>query len=229
MSNQEFFCPTLVDHWRSLLAQGLSSEDWSASTGQISNIAYNLQYLEFLDYQIHYSALHSTVGAITHKMLVVTGMSIVESILFAVLDKSDMLGVYEWQTMNEDIGRVQTIDHVKVRTRTIVEMKLETPIPRSLTLDQMVKKVEKKHLIDLDQQSFADLSRLRKLRNKIHIHDVPTSQDTDWNTFGLKESNLIKSVLHALLTSSFFNPTIDQSKFCEFLTYRPKKWVLKSN
>lgn len=224
----EFFCPTLVDQWRSFLRQGLVAETWSISHGQLSNLAYNLQYLEFLDHQIHNNALHSVVGSITHKMTVVIGMSIVESILFAVLSKLHMVGVNEWVTIHTDTGRPQSVDGATLRTITITERKLEIPNPKSLTLDQMVKKIESKKLIELDQQAFANLSRLRKLRNKIHIHDVPTSQDTDWNSFGLNESNLIKSVLYALLTSSTFSPNERQMAFCEFLTYQPNTWVLKA-
>jgi hypothetical protein len=228
MSDEQFYCPTPVDQWRSFLKQGLSTLDWSASHGQLSNIAYNLQYLEFLDHQVHHNYLHASVGTITHKMMVVTGMSIVESILFGILSKLDLVGVNEWAPIQEDMGRTQAVEGVLFRIRTITDRKLEVPIPKSLTLDQMVKKVEKRKLIGLDQQSFADLSRLRKLRNKIHIHDVSSRQHTDWNSFGLKESNLIKSVLYALLTSSIFSPDENQLKLCQFLTYQPKTWTLKS-
>lgn len=227
MSDEKFYCPTPVDQWRSFLKQGLSTVDWSVSHGQLSNIAYNLQYLEFLDHQVHHNYLHASVGTITHKMIVVTGMSIVESVLFGTLSKLGLVGVNEWVPIHKDIGRTQSVDGMLLRIITITEQKLDVPIPKSLTLDQMVKKVEKRKLIGLDQQSFSDLSRLRKLRNKIHIHDVPSRQDTDWNSFGLKESNLIKSVLYALLTSSMFTPDENQLKLCQFLTYQPKTWTLK--
>ena len=70
----------------------------------------------------------------------------------------------------------------------------------------MIKTVVNKKLIpsEVSGTLYKDLSELRILRNKIHIHGVDGSWDTDWNSFSEKEWYLIKEVLFGLLGSDLF-------------------------
>ena len=54
---------------------------------------------------------------------------------------------------------------------------------------------------------------MRKLRNKIHIHDADHSFDTDWNNFNFKELVLICDVLHSIITSDLFKESEIMNRF----------------
>jgi len=64
---------------------------------------------------------------------------------------------------------------------------------------------------------YKDLTELRTLRNKIHIHNVKSSWDTDWNSFGKKEIKLTKKILYGLLSSNLFQPEDTDNKLFSFL------------
>lgn len=76
-----FWSPSLIDRWRGFLGRGVPKDGTLRHRyAFISNIGYNLQYLQFLDYQIEEIPLHATVYTQTLKSFVITGMGIVEAI-----------------------------------------------------------------------------------------------------------------------------------------------------
>ncbi len=74
----------------------------------------------------------------------------------------------------------------------------------AMTFDQMCKKVESKKLLGDEKDLYKEISGIRKLRNKIHIHGIEDSQDTDWYNFNQNQFKLIKKVLYGILISSRF-------------------------
>ena len=132
-------------------------------------------------------------------------MSVVESILFYVLKAHSQLPTTQWQEVRSNIiSPAFSHEGVDMRLQTTVQKKLQTPEAKMPTLDQMIKRVERKRLLGIDLETYKLLNHLRKLRNKVHIYDVQDRFGTDWNTFSEKDLLNCKRVLFALLSSELF-------------------------
>lgn len=69
--------PHSVDVFKELISQGILSD---IQQNVLSNIAYNLQYFEYLQLQIDELKLHSIISCLLYKTYIVTTMSIIEAI-----------------------------------------------------------------------------------------------------------------------------------------------------
>lgn len=216
ISKDEFYCPALIDNWRSFLRSYIDTEvpgvvDLKSFR---SNLCYTLQYLEYTDFLLKNQALHASVITITYKSFVVFGASVLESILFYAVGKQGFRRRKKWDEFKSyKSSNSQKIGDIKTQVRTILEVELDEPLVENETLSQLIQKVLKKDLIPTKskEELYKDLTRLRKLRNKIHLYSVEGSWDTDWNSFTRREFYLTKKVLFGVLSSQLF----DQGKLSD--------------
>ena len=218
-SNESFYCPTGVDAIHSLLRQGIKREKSILLHGYafVRNIAYNLQYLEYLNYVLSETDLHVTVRTLTQKTFVITGMSIVEAILWFVLKSSGQQRKDSWEIVQELETKTFENNDGKYKISNIISKFRPEPIDVEMTLDAMIKKVESRKLLGLDGQVYKDLNYLRKLRNRVHIHAVQHDKDTDWYSFNNREVELMRGVLGSVLRSELFAPDEDQALIISYL------------
>lgn len=219
MAVDEFWCPnTLIDTWRRFLGRGIRKDSTLKHRHAfISNIGYSLQYLEFLDHQLSSVRLHSTIEKHMNKSFVVTGMSIVEAIMWYVLKKHGLQRVEKWEAVVDPSTNTFSLSDEQHRIRNVLERKLEEPKEVEASLMWMIRKVESKKLIGVDEQVYKDLNYLRGLRNKVHIHVVQHDTDTDWNAFSANELRVMKKALHGVLTSELFQPNQHYREKLRFL------------
>jgi hypothetical protein len=218
-SNEGFYCPTGVDFIHSLLRQGIKKENSVLSHGYafVRNIAYNLQYLEYLNYVLSETELHVIVRTLTQKTFVITGMSIVEAILWFVLKSSGQQRKDAWEITQEVESKAFEAQDGKYKISNIISKLRPEPVDVEMTLDAMIKKVESKKLLGLDGQVYKDLNYLRKLRNRVHIHAVQHDKDTDWYSFNNREVELMRGVLGSVLRSELFAPDEGQALLISYL------------
>lgn len=218
LADGEFWSPTLIDTWRRLLRRGVADDGTLRHRyAFVSNIGYNLQYLQFLDYQRADVPLHATVYTQTLKSFVITGMGVVEAVCWYVLKKHGWNKTEQW----ERIADLKTSDFEEndsqYRIVNSVERRSSRPIEVEMSLQWMIRQVEKRKLLGMDRQVYKDLNYLRGLRNKVHIHVVQHDTDTDWNSFNNNEFKLMKKALHGVLTSALFEPLEEEKRHLEFL------------
>lgn len=215
--DEGFWSPNPIDLIRAFLRKGIPDDDVLAhNRAFISNIAYNLQYLEFLNHLLTDKQLHVTVRTQSQKSFVIGCMSIIEAILWYVLRKNRMHKIEEWEEIKEfQTPSFRNGDDEFCIKNTILKKRNE-PIEREMTLDSMIKKVESKKLLGIEHQVYRDLNYLRKLRNRVHIHAVQHDRDTDWYSFNDQEVKLSKKVLFSVLSSDFFEP---EEKHCTIIQY----------
>ena len=208
MSEKEgFWCPTLIDSWRAFLRQGIADDGTLQHRNAfISNIGYNLQFMEFSNYQILEVHLHATVYTQTMKSFVVTGMGIVEALMWYLLKKNNLNRKVDWEKIAELQTSTYKDSEAEFRIVNFIEKKLEKSKEVEMSLQWMLKKVENKKLLGVDSQVYRDLNYLRALRNKVHIHIVQHDADTDWNAFNDNEFKLMKKALYGVFTSELFKP-----------------------
>lgn len=206
----EFFPPIGIDWWRYYLSKGCSdSKHHKHHKSFISNLGYSLQYLEFLDYQCREEPLHMTVHTLTVKTFVVTTMSVIEGLAFYLLTINGRGTMKEWEEVDTWISNSKKKDNVEIRVQSTLQRKLEKPLPDTMTLDVMIKKLEKSNLLSISRDDYKTLSYFRKLRNKVHVYDVSHYLDTDWNSFPISKLGECKKVLGSFLRSEIFNPSED--------------------
>lgn len=218
--NAGFFCPAAVDTVHAFVHRGIPKEDQvlAYSYAYVRNIAYNLQYLEFLSHTFDEAELHATVRTLSQKTFVITGMSVVEAVLWYVLKKAGHQRREEWEEVQELNSQTFQQDGHDYRLINNLCRKLPAPIDAEMSLDAMIKRVEAKKLLGIDLQVYKDLNYLRKLRNRVHIHAVQHDKDTDWWNFNNKEVKLMKGVLHSVLCSQLFDPLPEHTALFEYLT-----------
>ncbi|MGE0470922.1 MAG: hypothetical protein AB7L09_14960 [Nitrospira sp.] len=217
-ADEGFWCPNGVDLIRLFLQRGMpKNKVIRHHTAFVGNISYHLQYLEFLNHLLTEKQLHVIVRQQTQKTFVITGMSIIEAILWYILRKEGMQKMEEW----DEIGNFETSsfmnDTSELRIINTIVKKRDKPVEVEMSLDSMLKKVESKKLLGLDHQVYRKLNYLRKLRNRVHIHTVGFDHDTDWYSFSDKEVRLMKKVLHSVLSSELFKPEKEHKSIIEYL------------
>jgi hypothetical protein len=171
----------------------------------VKNLSYSTQYLEFIINSLN-SKMHESIKMEMIKSTVIVGIGIIESILYYFIKSNNL----QKETLYKEISTVTANDKKIgddfIRVETKLYKKLEISIEEEMNLDYMLKRAESKRLIGSDSSLYAQLRRLRKLRNKVHLHLIEENLDTDWNNFQSKELIMIKKALDKLFcTKTIFN------------------------
>lgn len=173
-------------------------------TGIIKNVAYTLQYLEFLtqiDDDLNLSAVLTTQN---HKAFVIHGCAVVEAIFYYALVTSGRAPHTDWISQAKITSSEFNLAGRVFRQETEYFVKVPKPMLESMTFDAMCKRVESKKVIRLDNAFYSKLPYLRGLRNRVHIYGIENTADTDYIKFNRKDYELMKSILKAIMTSHLF-------------------------
>lgn len=191
------WAPTSVTQFCKLLRQGILN---NIDEPICKNVAYNLQYLQYLDFQMRELKLHSVIYAMICKTFIITSMSIVEAIFYYILKSNN-----ENKTSNEELIFTTKSNKKKCNDdELIIETniyKIVEPKRVEMSLDSMIKKMEKKGYLDLKHKYFPYLKHFKDLRNKVHIHISEDSlYGTDYWQFETADVLFVKYMLLNILT-----------------------------
>lgn len=181
------------------------------------NIAYNLQYIEFLHRCLDDLKLSSVIEKQIHKDLIIVGCGVIESLLHFLLIAKGHHRQTEWELKYIATGNPKKIDGEFRRIDTYVFNKLPSPKNDEMTFDSMLKCAEKKKTLGPDHSVYAKLNNLRQLRNRIHLQEIGSPLDTDWNAIKRSDLLTMTSVLHAVFAGPIFQPTQDESAYFTYL------------
>lgn len=184
--------------------------------GLRKNIAYNLQYLEYQYQTLSEFKLTSVIYTQTWKVFIIVGTSIVEAILHYLINSKGLGKTTEWKKVRST-GNEINIEDEKYKLENIIYKKLEKPMQVEMTLDAMIKKSERKKLLGRNHEIYKKLNHLRKVRNRVHIHAIDEDYDTDWNKIQAGDFKTVKIVLYSFMTSSLFEPTVEERRCFEYL------------
>jgi len=181
------------------------------------NIIYNLQYMEFQDRVLQDIKLSSVLCTQTRKSMILTGCSIIESILHYLLITSGFHTETEWKKKVEFKGNQKNLDGKKVRVDTVMYEKLENKILKHMTFDAMIKSAKSNSIFGSSKVMYTTLESLREIRNKVHLQVINNPTDTDWNTFNPEDLSNMFKVLFSILVSSLFEPNKDELAIFEYM------------
>lgn len=185
---------------------------------RVKNLSYSLQYIEFLKKIISDIDLTSVLWTQNVKALVIQGAAVIESVFNYIVKASGLSNKTEWSKIKSLNTSEYEIENVKYKNEVIVFKKLQSKNDTQMSFDQMAKKVEKKKLLGKKYPHYSKINALRKLRNKIHIHDSEHYLDTDWNNFKYSEYELVCKILYSILTSELFKESEYLNEFEYLIT-----------
>jgi len=180
------------------------------------NLAYSLQYIEFLSKLNTDIYMSSVLKKQNIKSIVIHSATIIEAIFYYLVVSNGLSNTTKWaKTKSISTGEYSLLNNT-MKNEIIIYEKLKEKIIAPMTFDQISKKVEKKKLLGKSFDHYHKISAIRRLRNKIHIHDSDHNFDTDFNNFSNKELVLVFDVLHSILISELFKES-DYRKNYAFL------------
>lgn len=183
----------------------------------VKNLAYNTQYLEYLT-KLLGKNLHSTIRVETIKTYVLTGMSVIESILYYVIKSQNLHKTQEFEELTRVESNLRKVNGSQIKVETVIFKKIPKPKEVEMNLDFMLKKTESKKLLGENHEVYKKLKHLRKLRNKIHLYLIGANLDHDHNNFRQKEYELMQAALKVVFYSDLFKkPKNSRQQLFDFL------------
>ncbi|NLY36984.1 MAG: hypothetical protein GX046_07100 [Tissierellia bacterium] len=208
--NRNRWYPTPIDRYRSYIKIDTSLEN---SEQLKSNIAYNLQYLEYIEKQLKELKLSSVITGMLCKTYVITGIGIVEGLFTNLLKSKGEWKSTIWESKMVFQSNPRKIEGIRTRVRTEIFEEVEE-FELRMDLNSMVRQIESKKLLTIDQNHFPILKDLRRLRNKVHLQESTDKFDTDVHNFNVEEKVKMGEILYIILThESFCNRTKDKTLY----------------
>ncbi len=205
--------PNFVSTYEMNLSQGLLKE---MNQELRKNIAYSLQYLEYIELQLCELHLHNVIITMLYKTFIITGTSIIEGIFCYLLKSNNLWNQKEWELEE----KINTNKFKLGNEMKKIELHIFKQIPKTndeMNFDSMIKKVESKKLISIPHGAFPYIKMLRRLRNKVHLQIHESPNDTDWWSFKYSDYCWMKCILYIILTNKRFDLSKQQKSYYSFL------------
>lgn len=166
-----------------------------------SNIAYNLQYIEFLEKELEELNLSSVIYTMIVKNYVITSMSVIEGIFTNIVKSNNW-----WKTSDlESLGTTKTNETKFEDQKYVIKtelLKKVAPYNVQMNLDELIKILNRHHsALGVDHLIYPALKRLKDLRNRVHLQKTEGNTDHDYNAFDYSVKNEMSGILHDILTS----------------------------
>jgi hypothetical protein len=198
--------PISIDAYKNDLRHGIFD---TLNSNYRSNIAYNLQYLEYLDLQLRELNLSSVIRAMIFKNFIVVAASIIEIAFYHLAKQSGKIKLRTFREVyKQDIRKPKDIKNVpkSISKFTLIGLeKLPQGVEDQTRFETLISIVRDNKLLDTDiSKSNEYLKILRKLRNKIHLTTACDSSQTDYNKFFFADYLRAKYFLFIVLTDGKF-------------------------
>lgn len=181
------------------------------------NIAYNLQYIEFLHRCLSDIKISNVIVTQTYKTIILTGTGIVESLLHYLLVKEKLHSRTEWNLKVILPGQQKSVEGIQTKVDSHIYNKLSAPKRVSMNFDSIIQKSKKGKVLGSNSDIYKRINSLRKLRNKVHLQAINHPIDTDWNSFNKSNVKTMDEVLYAVFTGVIFKPNNDQKEYFKYL------------
>lgn len=196
--------PTTVYNFEAVLSRGA----YVGMNKELrKNIAYSLQYLQFLQMEFDEIHWHDVVATQIIKTYIITAMSIIEGVFHHLVVSNGYQKKLDWKEIDTprhtNVFREGDIDKKFIIT---TQMKLSKPENIQMDFEYLITKVQEKKLISLPGKSYPKLKALKRLRNKVHLHVIRYDNDTDYLGISYYDYLLARYFLYTILTDKIFAP-----------------------
>lgn len=196
---EERWYPTSVDVFRNgFIAMSSDAEGFHPL---VDNLAYNLQYLQFLEKEIQELNVSSVIYSMLVKTYVITGMGIVEGIFSYVIKSNGWWKTNDEEEVLSSTSEITDKKGITYRIRTIVNKKV-APVNDKMNFDDMIKCLKHHHkALSVDHLLYPQIDRVRDLRNRVHLQKGNNEKDHDYNAFDYIVKKEMRNILYELLCS----------------------------
>ncbi len=203
--------PTPVDTYKYSFKLDMKIENSEALR---SNLAYNMQYLEFLEKEMDELKISDVLYTMLIKTYVVTGMSILEGLFVNIVKSHGWWKTSTLQSLGSTQANETNFDVGKIVVKTELFQKVDE-YPLQMNLDDLIKILSKHHqALQVDHLVYPALKRLKELRNRIHLQKADNRLDHDYNAFDYGVKREMGAILYEILTSPMVT---DYARNFEFL------------
>ncbi len=170
------------------------------------NIAYSLQYLEYLQLQFEELHLHDVIETLLIKSYIVTAMGIIEAIFHHLVVSSGNQKKESWEIIKGPIHTNVFIENnVKKKYVLTEECELKTPRDSQMDFEYLINKVQEKKLLTINSKAYPRIKGLKRLRNKVHLQIVRHDNDTDYMSITREDYYLVRRILLLILQNKKFD------------------------
>jgi len=180
------------------------------------DIAYNLQYMQYIAKQIEELQNTSVITKMLYKNYIVVGMSIVEAIFYSLLKEKDLLAKDCWKKEKELISNEVDFDNARKRIVSELQIKVDN-YEKKVNLSYLIDRAKSKKVIDYNTNKFDIFNNFRLLRNKIHIYSSDSSSNSDYNQFCEKDYYRMACIMYLVLKDK--NVTVNNEYLEDMFNY----------
>ena len=171
MDNKNSWLPTSVEKIK-------NSFKFECSDVLKKNLAYNIQYLQFLLKNIEEEETTTVLYRMRYKTFIVTCMSIIEAVFIALLDERNLIPIISWK---DGEHKYRSIDDNT--DEVYFKRKKADPRKKIISLDEATNLIEKNNILK-DKNDYSSAIRLlRDLRNHLHLNKAQELSNSDYNNF----------------------------------------------
>lgn len=181
------------------------------------NLAYNLQYLEFIDKYLEDLKLSSVLETQSYKMFVVVGCGVMESILAYLLIRGGHHKRTSWDLEQVMPGQEKELGGKRARVDSYLFIKRASPRLEAMDFNSFIQTAERKKVLGSNHDIYAKLNYLRQLRNKVHLHAIDEPNDTDWNAFHYRHLSAMGQIIYVTFTGNIFRPSQREKQYFNYL------------
>lgn len=181
------------------------------------NIAYSLQYLEFLYRCITDLKMSEVIRKLNYKVFIMVGISILEALIHYLLIKRNYYPETDWELELISKGNSKRTGNKIIKIDSRIYKKLPSPVLKEISFNTMLDIAEKKKILGGNNNLYPRLNYLRKLRNKVHLYLIDNNLDHDLNKFNLNDMSAMAQVIHSTFTSGIFKPSDKEKVYFEYL------------
>ena len=202
MTSNKIWLPTGVDEIKKSFA--FESKDVLKK-----NLAYNIQYLEYLAKNIKEEETTSVLYSIRYKMFIIISMAMLEAVFIALLDERNLIPYEEWKDGTH---------HKKIISEDRIEVSFNRhrvkPYKKKVKFDEALCLIKKNKILDLNEDSIHIIKELQNLRNHLHLDKAQYPLESDYFKFDSKMFFITKMVFYYIMKDK--SVSID-TKYIEFL------------
>lgn len=167
------------------------------------NIAYSLQYLQYIQLQLQEVHLHDIIRKHLWKTYIITAMGIVEGIFYHLVTSHSLEKKTEWNIENKPVHTNVFKDGTEMKKYIItVQKKLNQPRVEQMDFEYLINKVQEKKLLAISGRAFPYIKRVKGIRNKVHLQIGHGTDITDYKSINYEDYILTKYILYKILTDT---------------------------
>ena len=174
----------------------INSFNFSCKDVLKKNLAYNIQYLQYISKNIDEEKTTSVLYIMRYKTFVVISMSIIEAIFIILLSEKELIPIVEWK---DGRHHHKTIDENTIEV-SFKRKKVE-PKKKKINFDESIYLMETNQILNTTDAMYPVLRVLQDLRNRLHLDKANQLMDSDYNSFGEGTYKITKLILYNILNN----------------------------